>query len=66
MELNQETIKQLFKESLTEALHENRALFEEVFAEVLEDIVLSEAIHQGRKTERVDRNTVFKTLEQAE
>jgi DNA gyrase/topoisomerase IV subunit B len=64
MELDQQTIKRLFKESITEALYENKGFFEEILSEILEDLALSEAIRQGRETEMADRETVFRTLEQ--
>ncbi len=66
METDQQTIKRVFKESLTEALHENRALFEEIIADVFEDFALSEAIREGRKTNKVSREEIFRTLEQSQ
>lgn len=60
---NNETMKQALKEALTETLHEQRGLLHEVFAEVLEDFALAEAIREGRQTERVERNEVFDVLE---
>lgn len=56
---NNEAMKQAFKDALTETLHEQRELLHEVFAEVLEDFTFSEAIREGRQTERVDRDEVF-------
>ena len=58
-----EAMKQALKEALAETLHEQRGLLHEVFAEVLEDFALTEAIREGRQTERVDRAEVFDTLE---
>lgn len=55
-----EAMKQVLKEALTETLHEQRELLHEVFAEVLEDFALAEAIREGRQTERVERNEVLK------
>ena len=60
---NNEAMKQALKEALTETLHEQRGLLYEVFAEVLEDFAFSEAIREGRQTERVGRDKVFDTLE---
>lgn len=58
-----EAMKQALKEALAETLHEQRGLLHEVFAEVLEDFALAEAIREGRQTERVDRAEVFDALE---
>ncbi len=58
-----EAMKQVLKEALTETLHEQRGLLHEVFAEVLEDFALAEAVREGRQTERVERNEVFDVLE---
>jgi hypothetical protein len=58
-----EELKQALKEALTETLHEQRELLHEVFAEVLEDFALAEAIREGRQTERVGRDEVFDILD---
>lgn len=55
----------MLKEALAETLHEQRELLCEVFAEVLEDFALAEAIREGRRTERVDRDEVFDALGRA-
>lgn len=60
---NNEAMKQALKEALTETLHEQRELLHEVFAEVLEDFAFTEAIREGRQTERVERDEVFDVLE---
>ena len=51
IESDHETIKKIFKESLTETLHENRQLFEEIITDVFKDLALSEAIKEGRETD---------------
>lgn len=58
-----EALKQALKEALAETLHEQRGLLHEVFAEVLEDFALAEAIREGQQTEKVDRSEVFDVLE---
>jgi len=58
-------MKRVLKEALAETLHEQRELLCEVFAEVLEDFALAEAIREGRRTERVDRDEVFDALGRA-
>jgi AraC-like DNA-binding protein len=61
--LSESVLKKLFKEALTETLHEQRELLHDVFAEVLEDIALAEAIRQGQQTEQVAREDIFRSLE---
>lgn len=54
---NNEAMKQqALKEALTEILHV-------VSAEVMENFALAEAIREGRKAERVERNEIFNVLE---
>ena len=60
---NTPELKQILKEALTETLHEQRGLLHEVFAEVLEDFGLAEAIREGQQTDRVDRSEVFDIVE---
>jgi DNA gyrase/topoisomerase IV subunit B len=60
---NNEAMKQALKEALAETLHEQRELLHEIFAEVLEDFALTEAIREGRQTERIERAEVFDVLE---
>jgi hypothetical protein len=43
----QSAIKAMFKESLVEALHENKLLFEEVFTDVIEDMLLYQKTRQN-------------------
>ena len=53
---NQETLKQAMKEAMAETLHEEREFLHDVFAEVLEDFALAEAIREGRETKLVERD----------
>jgi hypothetical protein len=55
-------LKQALKEALVETLQEQRGLFHEVFAEVLEDFALTEAIREGRQTKHATREEVFRAL----
>jgi len=50
------------KEALAETLHEQREFLHEVFAEVLEDFALAEAIREGRETKFVERDEVLHIL----
>ena len=63
LSISPELLKQLLKEALMESLQENRDLFREVFAEALEDIILAEAIREGRNTEFVERDKIVDLLE---
>ena len=63
VELSENTLKKIFKEALTETFQEQRELLLKLFAEVMEDVALAEAIHKGRETETVSREAIFETLE---
>ena len=56
-------LKEVFKQAFAELLQEQRDLLYDVFAEVLEDIALANAIKEGEETEIVSRKQVFKILE---
>lgn len=59
---DKETLKLALKEALAETLQEQRGLFHEVFAEVLEDFAWAEAIREGRQTKMTSRVDVFRVL----
>jgi len=61
--LNQQILKQTLKEALVETFHEERDFLYTVVADVMEDFALTEAIHEGRKTELVSRDEIFHLLE---
>ena len=56
-------IKELFKQAILEALDERKDLFSDLFAEVLEDFAMIEAIKVGEESESVSRDEVFQMLE---
>jgi hypothetical protein len=60
--LKEGTLKRAMKEALAETLHEQRQFLHEVFAEVLEDFALAEAIREGRTTSSATREEVFRAL----
>lgn len=62
-ELPPDALKEALKQALSETLHEQREFFRELFEEVFEDLALVEAIREGEKTERVDRERIFEILE---
>ena len=61
-EVDNRVLKRTLKEALAETLHEQRELLHEVFAEVLEDFALAEAIREGRRTKPASRAEVFSLL----
>jgi hypothetical protein len=64
--LDEVVLKRALKEALGETLQEQRALFHDIFAEVLEDFLLAEAIAEGRKTKTASRAEVFRLLRHKE
>jgi len=56
-------IKDVFKQAFVEVLQENREELYDLFAEVLEDMALTNAIREGASTEYVSRAEVFEVLE---
>jgi hypothetical protein len=63
MDLTKSTLKQALKEALAETLHEQRGSLQEVFAEVLEDFALAEAVREGLETKVASRDEVFRMLQ---
>lgn len=55
-------LKEVFKQAFAELLQERRDLLYDVFAEVLEDIGLANAIKEEENAEIVDRDRVFQIL----
>ncbi len=60
---DKDQLKEVFKQALAELLQEQRGLLYDVFAEVLEDIAMVNAIKEGEATAIVSRNQVFEILE---
>ena len=54
-----EQLKGLIKEALIEIIDERREMLRDLFEEVLEEIALSRAIEEGRRSEVVTREEVF-------
>ncbi len=61
--LSEKALKQMLKEALVEVLQEQRELLRDVFAEVLEDYALAEAIREGQGTKPATRDEVFRILQ---
>lgn len=60
--LDEEKIKQLFKSALIEVIQEQKEVFSDLLAEIIEDIALEKAIKEGEDTEPVSREAIFKIL----
>ena len=60
---NEEALKHAVKEALAESLFEQREFLHDVFAEVLEDFALAEAVREGRETKIVERDEVLQILQ---
>lgn len=63
IEADEVSLKQAVKEALAETLSEKREFLHGIFAEVLEDFALSEAIRDGRETKFVERDEVLQVLQ---
>jgi hypothetical protein len=55
-------IKQLFKEAILEALEEKRNLFQDLFLEALEDVALTRAIQEGQNSGTAEKQEVMNIL----
>ena len=60
--LDQNQLKETLKLAIYELFQENREEFTELLSEIIEDIALTKAIEEGEDTELVDRETIFKLL----
>lgn len=61
--LESEQIKMLLKKAILEIFQENREIFTDVLAEILEEIALERAMAEAENDELVSREEVFKILE---
>lgn len=61
--LDEVRIKKLFKQAMLELVQEQKDLFYNLFAEIIEDLALVNAIKEGEATESVSRAEVFQILE---
>lgn len=61
--LDEKQLKELFKQAMTELLEERKDLFYDLFAEVVEDAALINAIREGETSEHTSRESVFHILE---
>jgi hypothetical protein len=61
--LDEIKLKELLKAAIVEVLQEQKEVFSDLLAEIIEDIALEKAIKEGEKTEVVSREAIFKILE---
>ncbi len=61
--LDENKLKELLKIALLEVFQEQKELFSDLLAEVIEEIALEKAIKEGENTEPVSRDGIFKLLE---
>jgi hypothetical protein len=61
--MDESQVKDLFKQALLELFDERRDLFYGLFAEILEDAGMVNAIREGQGTYTVSREEVFDILE---
>ena len=60
--LDEAQIKELFKQAVLELFQEQKDLLYDVFAEVIEDFALVNAIEEEKSAELVSRADVFQVL----
>ncbi len=61
--LDENKLKELLKLAIIEVFQEQKELFSDLLAEVIEEIALENAIKEGGNTELVSRDVIFKLLE---
>ncbi len=61
--LDENKLKELLKIAIIEVFQEQKEVFSELLAEVIEDIALENAIKEGENTEPVSRDVIFNLLE---
>jgi len=62
--LEQEELKPLLKDVVTELFFEKKEQFRDLFIEIVEDISMIEAIKEGMKSESVDKDELLKALDE--
>ncbi len=60
--LADERLKTLFKQAMLELVEERRDVFYDLFAEIMEDLALVQAIKEGADSEPVSRDEIFEIL----
>jgi len=60
--MTQAALTRNLKQALVQSLKENRDVFRDLLAEVIEDVCLANAIREGEKSKVVKRDAVLKAL----
>ncbi|MFC1850000.1 hypothetical protein ACFL27_07405 [candidate division CSSED10-310 bacterium] len=63
--IEENKIKDLFKQALVELFQERREFIHDLLAEFIEDYAMINAIKEGENTENVTKDEVFEILEGA-
>jgi hypothetical protein len=61
--INPDLLKETLKNAIVELLQENRAEVTDLLTEIIEDLAMERAIEEGKTTELVSREDIFKLLE---
>jgi len=60
---NEEQLKAVFKAAFIEVIEEKKDFFRELVEEAIEEMAMVRAIEEGRQTETISRENVFKLFE---
>ena len=60
--MTESALKKVIKQAVIEVVREERELFADALRDVMEDIALSSAIREGRKSKPVQRERVLRAL----
>lgn len=61
--LDESKLKEILKSAIIELIQEQKEVFSDLLAEVIEDIALEKAIKEGENTEPVSREAIFNIME---
>jgi hypothetical protein len=61
--IDEAKLKEMLKAAVAEVFEERREFVKEIIEEAIEDIALARAMDEGVSTEMVNRDAVFKILE---
>ncbi|NES96394.1 MAG: hypothetical protein F6K32_14405 [Desertifilum sp. SIO1I2] len=61
--LNSDQFKEVLKATILKLFHENREEFSQLLSEIIKDIAMEQATQEGKATESVSRDDIFRILE---
>ena len=61
--LTSDQLKDVLKTAIVELIRDNRQEVSEFLAEIIEDIAMERAIEEGKETEVVSRDDIFRLLD---